>query len=43
MRKLMYKYNTGESGKDLWDVRFFGDDEKNWKQEWKAFTRSGAN
>ena len=41
MRKLMY--DIGESKKDLWDVRFFGDDEKNWKQEWKAFIGSGAN
>ena len=36
-------YDTGESEKDLSDVRFFGDDEKNWKQEWKVFIRSGAN
>ena len=44
MRKLMYMYDIGESEKDLWnDVRSFGDDEKNWKQEWKAFIRSGAN
>ena len=36
-------YDTGESEKDLSDVRFFGDDEKNWKQEWKVFIGSGAN
>ena len=28
MRKLLYMYDRGESGKDLWDVKFFGDDGK---------------